>query len=370
MRCLLIIFINFISITAFAQNKELYLLVGTYTTDIQIYKFNTTTANLKFVNKFSGVDNPSYLTITKDGKYVYSVAESGKQVPGMVVAFSFDKAKGILQLINKTETGGENPCYVDVDSIGKNLVVANYNGGNLSAFKTNVDGSLQPAIQTIQHTGYSVNFTRQTKPHVHFTSFSPDGKFVLVNDLGTDKVYAYPFTATAEKPLNEEEVLTTDVPDGSGPRHLTFHPNGKYVYVLNELSGKIIAYEYNNGKLNEIQTIISDNTGGKEDKGSADIHITPDGKYLYASNRAKANDIAIFRVGSTGLLTEVGRQSSMGIHPRNFVIDPSGRFLLVANRDTNNVVIFNIIKSTGFLQPANIQITIDKPVCLKFTSVN
>jgi len=357
------------SLAASAQNKQFYLLIGTYTTDIHVYKFNTADASIKFVSKISGATNPSYLAITRDGKFVYAVNENSQEQKGGVSSFSFDKTKGNLQFINTVSSGGDGPCYVDVDSTGKNVVCANYNAGNLSSFKVNADGSLQPAAQTIDHQGYSTNFTRQSKPHVHCTVFSPDGKYVFSNDLGTDKIYQYKFDANAAVPLNEDDFSTTEVPDGSGPRHITFHPNGKYAYLINELFGTVIAYEYKDGKLIEMQNIVSDNTGGKQDKGSADIHITPDGKYLYTTNRASANDITIFRVGSTGMLTEIGHQSTMGIHPRNFAIDPTGKFLLVANRDSNNIVVFTIIKSTGFLQPANNTIQLEKPVCLKFTDI-
>ena len=363
--CLFTLFV----LTGYSQNKEYYLLVGTYTTDIHVYKFNAATGATVFVSKISGTTNPEYLAITKNEKFVYVTNENHKEKPGEVSAYSFDKKKGALTFLNKTETGGDDPCYVDVDSTGKWIVVANYSGGNLSALKTSADGSLQPLAQTIDHQGYSTNFERQSKPHVHCTTFSPDGKYVFAIDLGTDKVYQYKFDATNDQqPLNED-VVTTDVPDGSGPRHITFHPNKKYAYLINELSGKLIVYQYNDGKLSEIQTIASDNTGGKEDKGSADIHITPNGQYLYTTNRAKANDISIFRVGSTGMLTELGHQSVLGIHPRNFTIDPTGKFLLVANRDTNNIAIFNIMKSTGMLVPMSNQIQVDKPVCLKMIAV-
>ncbi len=355
--------------TVNSQNKDYYLLIGTYTTDIHVYKFNSATGATTFVSKISGTTNPEYIAITKNERFVYATNENHKDKPGEVSAFSFDKKKGALTFLNKMETGGDDPCYVDVDTTGKWIVVANYNGGNLSALKTNADGSLQPLAQTIDHQGYSTNFERQSKPHVHCATFSLDGKYVFANDLGTDKVYQYKFDANnVQQPLSEE-AETTDIPDGSGPRHITFHPNKKYAYLINELSGKIIAYQYNDGKLTEIQTIVSDNTGGKEDKGSADIHITPNGLYLYTTNRAKANDISIFRVGSTGLLTELGHQSCLGVHPRNFTIDPTGKFLLVANRDTNNIAIFNIMKSTGMLVAMPNQIQVEKPVCLKMMSV-
>ena len=369
MRTFFACLLSFILFTGVAQNKEYYLLVGTYTTDIQVYKFNTTAGNASFVSKISGTANPSYLAVTKDQKYVYAVNENHKEVPGEISAFSFDKKKGELSFINKTVTSGDDPCYVETDSTGKWLLAANYSSGSFSIFKTAEDGSVQPLIQNIEHQGYSVNFDRQSKPHVHCTVFSPDGKYVFVNDLGTDKVYQYKFDPNnAQQPLSED-ATTFDVPDGSGPRHIIFHPNKQYAYLISELSGKVMVYGYKDGQLNELQTIQSDNTGGKEDKGSADIHITPNGQYLYTSNRGKANDITIYRVGSTGLLTELGHQSTLGIHPRNFTIDPTGKWLLVANRDTNNIVVFNIIKSTGMLSPTGVQIHMDKPVCLKMLSV-
>lgn len=368
MRFSIVLISLMISMTGFAQKNEYYLLVGTYTSDIDVYKFNVATGTATFISKNSNNDNPSYLAISKNGKYVYAVNEKSGNT-GEVSSFMFDKTKGQLNFINRTSSGGDGPCYVDVDSTGDWVAVANYNGGNLSVLKTNTDGSLQPLAQTIEHQGYSVNFTRQSKPHVHCTVFSPDNKYLFSNDLGTDKVYQYAFSPMDKEPLGEANVVSTDVPDGSGPRHITFHPSKKYAYVINELSGKVTAFQYNDGKITEIQSIESCNMGDKQDMGSADIHITPNGQYLYTTNRGKANDITIYRVGSTGLLTLIGHQSSLGIHPRNFTIDPTGKYVLVANRDTDNIVVFTIIKSTGFLEPTGTQIKLDKPVCLKMIPV-
>jgi len=370
MRYAISILLCLFSMCSFSQTNDYYLFVGTATTEISVYKFNLTKGEASFVSKVSGVENPTYMAFSKHANYVYAVNENSKEKKGEVSAFSFDKIKGELHFINRTSSGGDGPCFVDIDSSGKWVVVANYAGGNLSALKTNADGSLQAPVQTIDHTGYSVNFTRQSKPHVHCAFFSPNEKYVIANDLGTDKIYQYQFNGNNDQQPLSEEAITTDVPDGSGPRHLSFHPNNKFAYLINELSGKVIAYAYHEGKLTEIQTIQSCTVGDKNDMGSADIHLTPNGQYLYASNRGTANDITIYRVGSTGLLTEVGHQSSLGIHPRNFTIDPSGKFLLVANRDTNNIVVFNIIKSTGYLQPTGVQIQVDKPMFVKLIPVH
>lgn len=357
-----------------AQNPIFYLLVGTYTSapskseGIYIYRFNPNKGEATAVGKATGVSNPSYLAISHDQKFVYCVNENHGDTSGEVSAFAFDKTKGELHFLNKQSTGGDDPCYVSVDSTGKNVVVVNYSGGNLSVFKTNADGSLQAAAQTIAHEGYGVNVQRQEMPHPHCAMFSPDEKFVFVTDLGNDRLYSYHFDANSATPLTDNDPAYTEIPDGSGPRHIAFHPNGKFLYLLNELSGKVIVYGYNNGKLTELQTIASDNTSGKADKGSADIHLTPDGKYLYTSNRASANDVTHFKVQTDGTLVE-SAHVPVGVHPRNFMIDPTGRFLLVANRDSNNIQIFIINKNYGLLSDTNVKIDVPSPVCLKMMPV-
>ena len=191
----------------------------------------------------------------------------------------------------------------------------------------------------------------------------------FVPDLGNDRLYSYTFDAgNATSPVTATDPAYTELPDGSGPRHFTFSPNGKFAYLISELSGNITVFAYNNGKLTEIQTIEATNAGDKNDRGSADIHLTPDGKFLYASNRGKANDIAIFKPGTDGKLVAVGHQA-VGAHPRNFMIDPTGRFLLVACRDSNVVQFYVINKNYGLLTDAGFKIDIDQPVCLKMMPV-
>ena len=363
-----------LGIKSFAQNPIQYMLVGTYTNGgksegIYIYRYNPNKNEATQVSIAKGIENPSYLAISKDQKFVYAVNENHGDKGGEISAFVLDKTKGELVFLNKQQTGGDDPCYVTVDSTGKNVIVANYSGGNIAVFKTNADGSLQPAVQTISHDGYGVNVARQEMPHPHSVVLSPDEKFLFVANLGNDRLYRYAFNANdAANPLTALEPPYYEVPDGSGPRHFTFHPNGKFAYLLNELSGSIIVYEYNNGTLKEIQTIVSDNTNSKADKGSADIHITPDGRFLYTSNRATANDIAMFKISSDGKLAENGHQA-VGMHPRNFMIDPSGRFLLVANRDSNNIQVFIINKNFGILQDSNTKIDVPQPACLKMVPV-
>jgi len=290
---------------------------------------------------------------------------------GQVSAFALDKSKGTLTLLNQQSTGGDDPAHIAIDSTGKNVVVANYSGGNISVFKTNADGSLSPAVQTIAHEGYGVNVQRQEMPHPHCVVFSPDEKFLFCADLGNDRLYRYAFNPNdATNPLKPTDSAYFAVPDNFGPRHFVFHPNGKVLYLLGELSGQIIVFSYNaqDGSVKQIQTIASDNTNTKGDKGSAEIDITKDGRFLYTSNRVTSNDIAMFKVASDGTLAENGHQP-VGPHPRHFMIDPSGRFLLVASRDNNAIQVFVINKNFGILQDAGIKIDVPAPVCLKMTPV-
>ena len=359
-------------IVSFAQNPIYYLLIGTTTKNqkdgIYVYRFNPNKGEATFVSKTSGVENPTYMAVSKEQKYVYAVNENGND-QGSVSAFALDKKAGELKLINKQPSQGDNPCYISIDSTGKNVVVANYAGGNFSVFKTGADGSLQPAVQTIAHQGYGVNVKRQEMPHVHSVVFAPGEKQLFSCDLGTDRVYKYNFDAnSATEPLKAGDPEYVEVPDGSGPRHITFSADGRFAYVITELSGKVIVYENKNGQLTEIQTIESDNTKGKEDKGSADIHLTPNGKFLYTSNRVTSNDITIYKVNTDGKLLLVGHQPT-GIHPRNFMVDPTGRFLLVANRDSNSIQIFVINKNYGLLEDTKTTITVDMPMFLTMVPV-
>ncbi len=366
--------ISFFSIIVYAQNPIYYLLIGTYTTGsksdgIYVYRFNPNKGEATFVSKTSGVQNPSYIDISKDGKFVYAVNENQNAEPGELSAFALDKKRGELTFLNKQPTDGFAPCYVSVDSSGKNVITANYAGGNISVFKTNTDGSLQPHVQLAGHEGYGVNVERQEMPHPHSVVFSPDEKYVFSADLGNDRLYQYNFNSSSTSDvLTPTDPAYYTIEDGFGPRHFIFSPDGKTAYLLNELSGQVMVFSYADGKLNPVQTIASATAGNKNDKGSADIHITPNGKYLYTSNRGAANDITIFKVQSDGTLLEAGHQA-VAATPRNFMIDPTGRFLLVASQGTNVVQIFVINKNYGLLQDSGVKLEVEKPVCLKMVSV-
>lgn len=350
-------------------DNEVYLIIGTYTREnskgIYVYRFDTITGASTEVSSIETV-NPSYLTISNNEKYVYAVSED-KGEKAAVSAFSLDKDKGELTFINKQLTGGDAPCYVSVDQTGKHLVVANYSGGSISEFTINSDGSLNPASNIIGFSGKGIDEKRQKQPHLHCVMFSPDQHFVFANDLGTDKIYKLKADSATTNYLSMSEPPFYQVKAGSGPRHMEFHPNGKYLYVLTELSGEVIVLSYNepNGNMSIIQTIEADSLKAQ---GSADIHISPDGHYLYATNRLEGDGIVIFSIDQqNGKLTKTGFHET-GIHPRNFVITPNGEFLLVANRDSDNIQVFKVDKQTGLLTDTKQDIELSMPVCLKFVN--
>ena len=353
-----------------SDETSLYLLVGTYTTGesegIYVYQFDTVSGFSKYKSVVK-VTNPSYLTINKEGTHVYSVSETG-DAKAAANAFVFDKKDGTLKLLNSQLTGGADPCYIELDNTGKHVVTANYSGGSITAFNINGDGTLTTAAQLIRFTGKGADAERQKAPHLHCVRYSPDGKYLFADDLGTDKIHKFGINESNEgNYLKVGTPAAFDVAAESGPRHLDFHPNGKYAYLINELSGAVIAFNYdaNAGNLTQIQTIQADTLGAK---GSADIHVSPDGKFLYASNRLKGDGIAIFSINQAdGKLTKVGYQET-GVHPRNFVITPNGKFLLVASRDNDVIQIFLIDRVTGLLENTYKDIELDMPVCLKFTS--
>ena len=358
-------------ITNSQSKKSCYLLIGSYTKSlkdkgISVYEFNMQTGRLKFRSVKGEIENPSYLAISSDGSKVYAVSEKNEGL-GTVNAYQFNSSLGKLSYINQSSTGGKGPCYVSVDDARTHLFVANYSSGSLGTIRINKEGSLDSSnVQSVQHTGSSINKESQTFAHVHSAMLSPDNRYVLSSDLGTDGIYIYPFDANVNKSLNTVNVMHINSTAGNGPRHICFHPNGNYVYVVNEMGGSIDVFDYVEGviKLKQSITMLPDNFTGIVE--AADIHIAPDGKFLYASNREVLNEIVIYSIAKDGLLSFIGRQSVMGAVPRNFVIDPSGKFLLVANQKTNEVIVFFRNLKTGLLRFSGKKISTEAPSCLKF----
>lgn len=353
--------------SAFAQ--DFFLLVGTYTSSgskgIYVYNFNAATGKATWLSNTEGVVNPSYLAIAPNHQFVYAVTETATANAGSVSAFAFDKQTGKLTFLNKQSSGGDNPCYVSVHKSNKWIVIGNYSGGSLAALPINKDGSLLPYAQHVQHTGSSVNKQRQDKAHVHSTVFSPGNKYLFTPDLGLDKVFIYRFKASAKLPLTAATPAFAATEPGSGPRHFTFHPNKKFAYLVEEMSGYVSSFSYREGQLTLIQRINAHPANYSGKIGSADIHLSPDGRFLYASNRGDANTIASFAVNSNGTLKALQYDSTLGKTPRNFIIDPTGNYLLVANQTTNNIVVFKRDKTTGALTPTGEEIKVPTPVCLQ-----
>jgi len=370
---LLLGFVFIAGLHAYPASHTHYMLVGTYTsgtsTGIYVYRLDEETGTMEYVSDTDAV-NPSYLAVSADERFVYSVGESGRS-EAVAYAFSFDKITGKLSQLNVQPTNGSGPCYISADRAGRFVVTANYSGGSVSVFPLAADGSLQPVAKVFGFEGAGPDANRQDKPYLHCAVFSPDQKYLFAADLGTDQLHK--FTANNTVPfLTTANPEACKVEQGSGPRHMTFHPNGRFAYIINELSGKVTVFHYSNAHLDPVQYIAADTSEGVGEKGSADIHVSPDGNFLYASNRANTNNIAIFSINDAdGKLTLVGHQPT-GRHPRNFLITPNGKYLLVANMNSNLIQVFEIDKKTGLLnEDISKQINaIDKPVCLKLISMN
>jgi 6-phosphogluconolactonase len=363
-----LLFLFFIySLSCFSQDP--YLFIGTYTNGqskgIYVYRFNESTGTGTEVSTMKA-KNPSYLCLSADGKHLYATDEN--EVGGAVGAYAFEPATGQLAFLNSQSSQGTCPCYVVEDKTGKWVFVANYCSGSLAALPVNTDGSLAPATQTIQQFGKGPDTSRQASAHVHSTIFSPDEKFLLAADLGTDKEHVYAFHPGQNMPLAESRDSSASLKPGTGPRHIVFHPTKPLLYIIGELTGTVDAFRFDSvsGKLTHFQRIRTTPDSFKGFAGSADIHIRADGKFLYASNRGDANTLAVFAVHKDGKLENRQYISVKGKHPRNFVIDPTSHFLLVANRDTDNIVVFSIDPVSGLLKDTGKQISIPNPVCLKF----
>ena len=344
-----------------------YLMVGSYATPqeegIKVYAWDHEKGEATYLSGLKGISNPSYQVVSADGSCVYSVGEDDG-LTSTAHALSFDKEKGELTLMNTRLTQGGAPCYINISPDGKWVVTANYAGANISLIPLEDNGRLNENVSTIAFEGEGINKKRQSQSHLHCVEFTPDGKFLLANDLGTDKIHVFPLSSDGQ--LDKEKTFDVEIEPGSGPRHICFSKDGRFAYLMNEISGKVTALAYDGQGLTPVQYIEADTVNAQ---GSADIHLSPDGKFLYASNRLKADGIAIFSVNSqTGLLTKVGYQPT-GIHPRNFVMTPDGKYLLVACRDSNVVQIFRRDAGTGLLEDTGKKIETSKPVCLKFIYV-
>lgn len=346
---------------------ELFLFIGTYTSGsskgVYVYSFNEDTAEVVYVSQ-AEVENPSYMVLNTAGTNLYAVSENEAQRKSYINAFAFNGNDGQLTLLNAQQVFGGAPCYINIGKKDQTLVTANYLGGNISVFKTTKDGSLLEIAQQFNYDGSSVHPDRQQQAHLHSVVFSPDADYLFACDLGLDRIYKFEVNYADDMPfLSAGSPGFYEVEAGSGPRHLVFNTDGTFAYVICELSGKVLVFKYNEGTLALIQTVISD---CNQAEGSADIHIHPNGKFLYTSNRLEDDGITIFSINQqTGFLTRIGYTKTAS-HPRNFCITPNGKFMLVANLNSDVVQIFAIDSNTGELCLHDNTIAVASPVCLKF----
>jgi len=309
--------------------------------------------------------NPSFIEFHPNGNFLYAVSESGGA--GSVSAYALNRDTGDLKFINQQPSGGAGPCHVSIDHVGKNLLVANYGGGNASVIPLKSDGRVGEPTGFVQHAGSSVNPKRQKGPHAHSINVSPDNRFAFVADLGIDKIMIYRLdiekgTIVANSPAFAK------VKPGAGPRHFAFHPNGKYAYVINELDCTVTAFTYNSasGALTEIQTVTTLPNKFEGSNTCAEVRVHPSGKFLYGSNRGH-DSIVVYQVDlAKERLIFVEHETADIKTPRNFNIDPTGRFCLVANQGKDSVVVFRIEKETGALEPTGHKISVARPVCVRF----
>lgn len=353
---------------------DYYLFVGTYTGEgsegIYLYRFNSEDGSVTPADTAKGVSNPSYLALSPDHSFLYAVNEEADSSDASVSAFSFDKENAEITFLNKQSSRGGAPCYVSVDQTGKAVFVGNYLGGSLAMFPIEDDGSLAESKTAIVHEGSSVNERRQNSPHVHCTIMSPENNTLFVVDLGLDTVTGYAFDSNSLT-LQTNPSFVFETKPGAGPRHLTFHPDGEYAYVVNELNGTVIAFSYDGESFEELQTIttLPDNYDGAI--SGADIHTSSDGRFLYVSNREDLNNVVTYSIDqNSGFLEKVGEQSSGGVHPRNFMIDPTGAYLFVANRHTDNIVIFERDQESGLISPTGVEISVSQPVSLQMIPID
>ena len=342
-------------ITAFAKGEE-----GA------IHAYNLVGDKLKLKHRTTDVEHPFFIAVTHDNKYLYSIHAKnfGGKKNEQIAAYQLIGRTGKLKLLNRQSALGTAACYLDVDAKGKSVLVANYSTGSVASLPIRKDGSLGKATSFVQHKGGSkVDKGRQLEAHAHCFVISPDNKFAFAADLGLDQVLAYRLHANSKLSANSQPFVRT--PPGAGPRHLTFHPNGKAMYVINELANSVTYFSYSSksGLLIERQTI---STLPKDFKGKsycADVKITPNGKFLYGTNRGH-HSVAAYRIADNGRLSLVGIYPSLGEGPQNLAITPDGTKLICANMPSSNVAVFHIDGKTGGLKSAGKPISIPSPSCI------
>ena len=316
------------------------------------------------------VRNPSYLSLSSSKQYLYAVLETSELngISGGGVAAYAINDNGSLTPINSRNTYGSDPCYLSTDSGNSFLVAANYGSGSFSVFPIEQQGAIKPCSLVVNHTGSGHDPERQASPHVHFSDFTPDGELICAVDLGLDEVKFYHLDKRTGD-LQIDDKLTITLHPGSGPRHLVFREQGEWVYIVTELSSEIAVFKYIDGQYKPRQYLSTLPADFKENNAAAALHLSPNGQFLYVSNRGH-DSIAAFKVGEDGLLAQCGIYPAHGRGPRDFAINPQGDFLLVANEQSNEVVVLKLDSISGALAPTGISIKLHSPTCIQFLAIN
>lgn len=356
-----------------SSSKDI-LYVGTYSDrgskGIYVLEFDRTTGKLREVQTIEDKESPTFLEVHPNGRYLYAVYREGMDANdqhGTVTAFEIDPASGKLNKINEQSSEGAGPCHVSIDPEGKLAYVSNYGGGNLAVYPIRKDGSLDKASDVVQHSGSSVNENRQKEPHMHSIIPSDNGKFIYASDLGIDKIMIYQPDRKTGKLTPAKTPYAESVP-GAGPRHFTFHPNGQLAFSIEELSSTIASYKVDkiSGALQGVDQVPTLPANVQtQNNTTADIHVSPDGKFVYASNRGH-DSIVIYGIDAkNGKLSYVGHEPTQGAHPRNFCMDDQGEFVFVANRDNDNVVVFDRDADSGKLSYTGNEAKVPAAVCIQ-----
>ncbi|NVO33296.1 lactonase family protein [Hymenobacter lapidiphilus] len=356
-----------------ASSPTDYLLyVGTYAEaeaeSIFLYRISGEGALTRLRAEKAG-PNPSFITLDSRHQYLYAANEVGQfegAASGFVSAFGINQQTGQLTALGRQASGGAAPCYLSLSPDNRAALVANYTGGSVALLPLAPNGQPGPAAASHAHQGAGPNRERQEKPHAHCIIPDPAGRFAFAVDLGIDQVVGYRLDA-AKGQLQPLAAPAFMAQPGAGPRHLTFHPNGRWAYLANELSSAITALRYDAaaGTFTEVHTLSALPAGFAAPNTAADIHVAPNGRFVYSSNRGH-NSLAVFGVApDTGRLSLLQTVSTQGQTPRNFALSPDGRLLLVANQNSNSLVTFRVDAQTGLLTATGHTATVPKPVSLQ-----
>lgn len=360
---------------ATTKHDEILLYIGTYTRKlphveavsegIYAYRFNPSSGALTYANKFTDVVNPSYLALDEKRKLAYSVSEVMEHGGGAVSAYSVNAETGGLTLLNSQSSQGQGPCHVWIEGSGRYLLAANYGSGSIAALPIEADGRLGETASFVQHEGSSVNPDRQQGPHAHCIMTDAGNNYVFAADLGLDKIMIY--RLDGERGVLEKHG-ETNIEAGAGPRHLDFHPDGRYLFLVTEMGSSVVslAFDANSGTLRMVDTVSTLPGDFNDESSCAAIHVHPSGRYVYASNRGHDSIAILGFDAASGKLTPLGHQSTQGRTPRDFTIDPTGAYLLAANQDSGNIFTYRIDVETGKLEPTGDSIEVVSAVCLKW----